>query len=117
MGLSNGGMMAQSAGCEFPEIFDGVINIVGMQPYELSCIPDKPTSLIIYGGILDKTTPPVSIQSSGGYLYEPILKTASDWAKKFKCIKSLEVIANAGHCPHDEKPEEVNKILLKIKAT
>jgi len=88
MGLSNGGMMAQSAGCEFPEIFDGVINIVGMQPYELSCIPDKPISLIIYGGILDKTTPPVSIQSSGGYLYEPLLKTASDWAKKFKCKES-----------------------------
>ena len=45
--------------------------------------------------------------------WEPI-KEAQRWSNSFKCIKSLDVIPNAGHCPHDEKPEEVNPILLKI---
>ena len=29
-------------------------------------------------------------------------------------VKSLEKIYDAGHCPHDEAPEAVNKKLLKI---
>ncbi len=45
--------------------------------------------------------------------WEPI-QEAKKWSNSFKCIKSLDVIANAGHCPHDEKPEEVNAILLRI---
>ncbi len=45
--------------------------------------------------------------------WEPLLE-AQRWADSFKCIKSLDVIPNAGHCPHDEKPEEVNSILCKI---
>ena len=85
MGLSNGGMMAQLIGCEYPDIFDGVINVVGMQPYKLSCIPKAPINLIIYGGLLDKSVPPISINSSGGYFYEPIKNTASAWSSKFNC--------------------------------
>ncbi len=45
--------------------------------------------------------------------WEPVLE-AKRWANSFKCINSLDVIPNAGHCPHDEKPEEVNSILFKI---
>ncbi len=45
--------------------------------------------------------------------WEPVLE-AQRWVNSFKCIKSLDVIPNAGHCPHDEKPEEVNSILFKI---
>ena len=45
--------------------------------------------------------------------WEP-LEEAQRWASSFKCIKSLETIKGAGHCPHDEKPDEVNKLLLKI---
>ena len=45
--------------------------------------------------------------------WEPI-NEAKRWAKEYKCIKSLDVILNAGHCPHDEKPEEVNPIVLRI---
>tara|TARA_B100000579_G_C22658478_1_gene769725 strand:- start:78 stop:977 length:900 start_codon:yes stop_codon:yes gene_type:complete len=45
--------------------------------------------------------------------WEPI-KEAEKWNKQFKCINSLEIIANAGHCPHDEMPEKVNPIIEKI---
>lgn len=85
MGLSNGGMMAQMAGCKYPDLFNGVLNVVGMHPLGLSCTPEKPTNLVIYGGMLDKSTPPVNITSSGGYFYEPILLTASSWSSKFNC--------------------------------
>ena len=45
--------------------------------------------------------------------WEPV-KEAEKWFKTFECIKSLEVIPNAGHCPHDEMPEKVNPIIQKI---
>ncbi len=45
--------------------------------------------------------------------WEPI-KEAKKWANSFKCIRSLTIITNAGHCPHDEKPDEVNPVLLEI---
>ena len=45
--------------------------------------------------------------------WEPI-DEAKRWAREYKCIQSLDVILNAGHCPHDEKPEEVNPIISRI---
>ncbi len=45
--------------------------------------------------------------------WEPV-KEARKWYQNFECIKSLDVISNAGHCPHDEMPEKVNPILKKI---
>ena len=45
--------------------------------------------------------------------WEPV-KEAKKWTKTFKCIRSLEIISNAGHCPHDEMPEKVNPIIEKI---
>ena len=45
--------------------------------------------------------------------WEPV-KEAQKWLKTFECIKSLDVISDAGHCPHDEMPEKVNPILIKI---
>ena len=45
--------------------------------------------------------------------WEPIVE-AQKWKSSFKCIKSLDIIKDAGHCPHDEKPEEVNSILMRI---
>ena len=45
--------------------------------------------------------------------WEPV-KVAQKWFETFECIKSLEVIPNAGHCPHDEMPEKVNPIIEKI---
>ena len=45
--------------------------------------------------------------------WEPIAE-AKKWVDSFECIKSLNIINNAGHCPHDEMPEKVNPILEKI---
>ena len=33
---------------------------------------------------------------------------------RFACVKEFIAIANAGHCPQDEVPDEVNDILLKF---
>jgi len=85
MGLSNGGMMAQLIGCDYPDIFDGVINIVGMHPHKLSCTPDSPIDLLIYGSLFDMSVPPISINSSGGYFYEPLKDTALSWSNQFNC--------------------------------
>ena len=45
--------------------------------------------------------------------WEPV-KEARKWFENFDCIKSIDIISNAGHCPHDEMPEKVNPILRKI---
>ncbi|WP_320666791.1 alpha/beta fold hydrolase [Prochlorococcus sp. MIT 1307] len=45
--------------------------------------------------------------------WEPV-EEAKRWLKSFKCIRSLEIIPGAGHCPHDEAPEHVNRVLLKL---
>ena len=45
--------------------------------------------------------------------WEPI-NEAQRWFTTFPCIKSLEIITDAGHCPHDEMPDKVNPILEKI---
>ena len=42
------------------------------------------------------------------------LKEAKEWKKNYKSIKRLDVIKNAGHCPHDEKPEETNDLIYKF---
>ena len=45
--------------------------------------------------------------------WEP-LKEAQKWSQQFSCIQSLEILPEVGHCPHDEDPENVNKLLIKI---
>ena len=45
--------------------------------------------------------------------WEPVAE-AQKWAENFSCIQSLEILTNSGHCPHDEDPKEVNKLLIKI---
>ena len=45
--------------------------------------------------------------------WEPLTE-AQRWLTTFKCIRSLEIIPGSGHCPHDESPEQVNQILLKL---
>ena len=39
------------------------------------------------------------------------LSEAKDWKKRFNNIKRLDVIKDAGHCPHDEKPKETNNLI------
>ena len=45
--------------------------------------------------------------------WEPI-EEAQRWQQTYKCIKSLDIIDEAGHCPHDEMPDKVNTIISKI---
>jgi len=39
------------------------------------------------------------------------LNEAREWKKKFRNIKRLDIINDAGHCPHDEEPEKTNKLM------
>ncbi len=43
--------------------------------------------------------------------WEPLAE-AKRWETAFSCVRSLTVIKEAGHCPHDEKPLQVNTCLL-----
>ena len=42
------------------------------------------------------------------------LNEAKEWKDNFKNIKRLDVIKNAGHCPHDENPQETNDLIHKF---
>ena len=42
------------------------------------------------------------------------LDEAKEWRNKFKNIKRLDVIQGAGHCPHDENPEETNYLVSQF---
>ena len=44
--------------------------------------------------------------------WEPV-EEARNWLANYSCIRSLEIIPHAGHCPHDELPELVNPVLIK----
>ena len=45
--------------------------------------------------------------------WEPIAE-ALRWAQTLHCIQSLSVITHAGHCPHDEAPDQVNPVLQRL---
>ena len=45
--------------------------------------------------------------------WEPIAE-AKRWANTLSCIRSIEIIPNAGHCPHDEAPEPVNAAICRL---
>ncbi len=42
------------------------------------------------------------------------LSEAQSWKEKFRNIKRLDIIKGAGHCPHDEEPEETNRLILEF---
>ena len=42
------------------------------------------------------------------------LNEAKEWKNKFKNIKRLDIIRGAGHCPHDEEPEQTNKLIFEF---
>ena len=45
--------------------------------------------------------------------WEP-LPEAEVWRKTIEGVRSLTVISGAGHCPHDEAPDRVNPVLIKL---
>jgi len=42
------------------------------------------------------------------------LDEAKQWLENYEEIKSLNIIKDVGHCPHDENPKETNELILKI---
>ena len=45
--------------------------------------------------------------------WEPIAE-AEKWRLTIPCIESMNIILEAGHCAHDEAPNEVNSVLTKL---
>ena len=45
--------------------------------------------------------------------WEPIAE-AANWTSTFPCIESMKTILQAGHCAHDEAPNEVNAVLTQL---
>jgi len=89
IGMSNGGMIAQAVGCNLTEKVDAVINVAGMQHLGMSCIPEKPISMVIYGAKNDTTVPPKDIIADDGYFYEPMHNTVTDWKNAFDCKSNV----------------------------
>ncbi len=81
-----------------PEAFRGFINL-----FNDHLAPD----------LLDNVEIPVFLIWGEKDPWEPI-KEAQRWFETFECVKSLEIIPSAGHCPQDEMPEKVNPIIKKI---
>ena len=48
--------------------------------------------------------------------WEP-LPEAQRWHATINCVRSLTVISEAGHCPHDEAPSATNQALIKSLLT
>ena len=90
IGMSNGGMLAQAIGCKLAGKVDAIINIEGMQALGMSCIPDKPLTMVIYGAKNDTTVPPEDILASDGYFYEPMKNTVNEWKNAFNCSNSTK---------------------------
>ena len=63
--------------------------------------------------LFEKVDPPIQLIWGEKDPWEP-LSEAKAWKNKFKNIKRLDVIKDAGHCPHDEDPEETNKLILEF---
>ena len=63
--------------------------------------------------LLERITMPVHLIWGEKDPWEPI-EEAKRWESIYKCVKSLDVIPKAGHCPHDEMPEKVNPVIKKI---
>ncbi len=81
-----------------PEAFRGFINL-----FDDYLAPD----------LLIKLNKPVHLIWGEKDPWEPV-EEAQKWFETFGCIKSLNIISDAGHCPHDEMPEKVNPILTRI---
>jgi len=42
------------------------------------------------------------------------LSEAKKWESSYQNIKRLDIIKNAGHCPHDEQPEQTNELISQF---
>ncbi len=63
--------------------------------------------------LLDKVETPIQLIWGENDPWES-LSEAKEWKKKFSTIKRLDIIKGAGHCPHDEEPEETNNLICEF---
>ena len=63
--------------------------------------------------LMAKMSTPVDLIWGEHDPWEPIAE-AKRWAQTIGCIRSIEVISGAGHCPHDEAPDQVNQVLCQL---
>ena len=63
--------------------------------------------------LMKNLTVPVDLIWGENDPWEPI-EEAKKWFKSIGCIRSLEIIQEGGHCPHDEHPEIVNPLIKRI---
>ena len=63
--------------------------------------------------LMEELTVPVDLIWGENDPWEP-LEEARHWHHSITCIKSIKIIPNAGHCPHDEFPETVNQRIIEI---
>lgn len=91
VGMSNGGKMAHALACIYPDLIDGVINVVGSPQLGLGCKPKGPINYIIYSGLKDNIVPPFDVVSFDGYYYTPMTTIVNKWKDEFGC-KSKKII-------------------------
>ena len=84
-----------------PEAFRGFINL-----FDDHLGPD----------LMQELTLPVHLIWGERDPWEPLAE-AERWSNSLSCVQSLAVIPGAGHCPHDEEPQEVNRVLLERLAS
>ncbi len=65
--------------------------------------------------LMNKLNIPVDLVWGEKDPWEPISE-AHNWKETIPCIRSMNVIPQAGHCPHDEMAEIVNTILKESMA-
>ena len=63
--------------------------------------------------LLDKVETPIQLIWGEKDPWES-LNEAIEWKRKYRNIKRLDIIKGAGHCPHDEEPEETNKLIYEF---
>ena len=63
--------------------------------------------------LFDKVNNPIQLIWGEKDPWESITE-AKEWKKKYKNIKRLDIIKGAGHCPHDEEPEETNRLICEF---
>ena len=66
--------------------------------------------------LMEKLSIPVDLIWGELDPWEPIAE-AKRWAQTLNCVRSISVVPNAGHCPHDEAPDQVNPVLQRLIKT
>ena len=86
-GNSTGGLFAQRFGCSHPDLVTGILNVSATQAFGYGCLPNSPVSLTIYSSEKDTAVPPINVEASDGYLYEPMSRVIQNFVDNFKCKK------------------------------